>query len=56
MKRFYRTYKINDEGEELLAGVWANNEEDAESEFENEYPSKEGKEICWTSSIFDELR
>mgnify|MGYP001607414238 CR=1 FL=1 len=53
--RFYRTYKINDEGEELLAAVFADSEDDAETEFESEYPSSEGVEIVWTSPIFEKL-
>ena len=60
MKRFYRTYKINDIGEELLAAVTPEHGEieevEIESLFEAEYPSSEDKEICWTSPVFDELK
>lgn len=57
VKRYYRTYKINDEGEELLAGIFTEytDENDIESEFEHTYPSTEDREICWTSGIFDKL-
>lgn len=59
MKRFYRTYKINGEGEDYLAVVTPEHGETEEAEiesiFEYEYPSREGREICWTSGIFDKL-
>ena len=56
MKKFYRTYKINDEGEKLLASVYAKNEEEAETEFFHAYQDTDEKEYCWTSGIFDKLR
>ena len=53
MKRYCRTYKINDENRELYAFVSAKNEEEAENLLDHDYQSKDEKEYEWTSGVFE---
>ena len=53
MKRFCRTYTINDNETELYAFCYAENEHEAENNFEHDFQSTDEKEYHWTSSPFE---
>ena len=40
----------------MIASVWAENEEDAETEFAHTYQDTDEREYSWTSGIFDKLK
>jgi len=52
-KRYCRTYQINGEGSDIFAFVWADDEEDADTEFFHQYQDTDEKEYVWTSPIFE---